>query len=195
MSGRCRGFTLIEVLIVLAILGLVLVTLGQGLRVGIRGTDMFDRMVRTQSGMEPVERALRRMIERMDPGQYPEPPVVRGSSSAIAFTTELPDPDTGGTMIADVRLEASGGRLLLWWTPHARGVAFGAPPPAHRKVLLDHVAGLEISYAARDSGTAWLSSWTQPALPGLVRLRVVPLAGGSVWPAIVVRPPREQAEQ
>jgi prepilin-type N-terminal cleavage/methylation domain-containing protein len=195
VSGRCSGFTLMEVLVVLAATGMVLVMLGQGVRIGLRGEDTFHRAVRAQSDMEPVERALRHMIERMDPGMYPDPPVVRGSANALAFTTELPDPDTGGTLTADVRLQAIDEHLILWWTPHARGIPFAAPPPPERKVLLTRVARLDISYAPKGSATAWVSNWSQPALPGLVRLRVVPMAGEPAWPPIIVRPPREQAEE
>jgi len=195
VNHRPRGFTLLEVLAVVAALGLVLVILGQGLRAGIRGTDAFNRAVRVRSDMEPVERALRHMIERMDPGIYPEPPLVRGSSRSLAFTTRLPDPATGGTMTADVRLEAADGRLVLWWTPHTRGVPFAAPSPPERKVLLEGVARLEIGYARKWAGAAWVSDWSLPALPGLVRLRVVPTEAGQSWPPIVARPPREQAEE
>ena len=195
MSRRSSGFTLIELLIVLAVVGMVLVLLNQGLRIGLRGTDTFHRAVRAQTDMEPVERALRHMVERMDPGMYPEQPEVRGTANAVAFTTELPNPDTGGTLTADVRLEAAAGSLILWWTPHARGVPFVAPPPPRRKVLLEGVARLDISYTPKWAGTAWVSSWNQPALPGLVRLRVVAMPGEQAWPPIVVRPLREQAEE
>ena len=195
MSRRSAGFTLIEVLIVLASVGLVLAMLGQGVRIGLRGADTFVRTVRKQSDMEPVERALRHMVEQMAPGVYPKPPAIRGTAKAVAFTTELPNPDTGGTLTADVRLEAAGGNLILWWTPHTHGIPFAAPPPVEPKVLLRGVARLDISYAPKGAGTAWISSWNQPALPGLVRLRIVPVTGEQAWPPIIVRPPREQAEE
>jgi general secretion pathway protein J len=192
---RSSGVTLVEVLVALTVLGVILVLIAQGLHVGLRGADSFYRAVREPSDMEPVERALRQMIERMDPGMYPEPPLVRGSASAIFFTTELPDPTTGSTLTADVRLEAKDGRLVLWWTPHTRGIPFNGPPPPRREVLLDHVAGLQISYAPKGAGLAWVSSWTQQAMPGLVRLVVVPVPGGEAWPPVIARPQREQAEE
>lgn len=176
-------------------MGLILVMIAQGLRVGLRGADSFYRTVQTQSDIEPVERALRRMIERMDPGRYPEPPLVRGSARALVFTTEIPDPATGGNQTADVRLEADDGNLILWWTPHTRGIPFNGPPAPHREMLLEGVATLEISYAARGAGTAWLSSWDQPALPALVRLRVVPATKARGWPLIIADTEREQAEE
>lgn len=195
MRHRSSGFTLIEVLVALSVTGVILVMITQGLHVGLRGADSFHRAVRMQSDMEPVERALRHMIERMDPGMYPEPPAVRGSASALAFTTELPDPATDGTLTADVRLEVDDGRLVLWWTPHTRGIPFNTPPPPRREVLLEQVARLDLSYAAIMAGSTWLSRWTRPALPGLVRLVVVPAVGGQAWPPIIVRSPREQAEE
>ena len=67
MRHRSSGFTLIEVLITLVVMGIILVMINQGLHVGLHGADSFYRTVQTQSDMEPVERALRNMIERMDP--------------------------------------------------------------------------------------------------------------------------------
>lgn len=194
MTARKAGFTLIEVLAVLAVLGVLLAVLNQGMRFGLQAFGGFQRGSEPQADMEAVERTLRHMIERMDPGRYPEPPALRGTASDFLFTTELPDPDSGGVMTGDVRLEASGGHLLLFWTPHTHGMQFGAPPPVRRTALLDHVSGLEISYAAKGAA-AWRAVWAEPALPGLVRLRIVRDDGIPPWPPIIARPPREQAEE
>ena len=195
MSGRAGGFTLLEVVVALALLGLLLVMLGQGVLVGTRATAVHHRIVQAQLDIAPVEHALRQMIERMDPGVYPQPPAILGTARALAFTTELPDAATGGMMVADVRLDAAEGSLLLWWTPHGRGVPFAAPPAPQRTVLLEHVAGLELDYAAKGAGAAWQAGWNPPSLPGLVRMRLVPAQGTRAWPPIIARPLREAAEE
>jgi prepilin-type N-terminal cleavage/methylation domain-containing protein len=193
-TGRA-GFTLIEVLIVLALTALILVMLGQGIRLGLRGTAAFDRGVQTQRDMVPVEQALRGMLERADPGVYPNPPLVAGTAHTFVFTTDLPDPATGATQRADVRLEAAGGQLLLWWTPHSHGLPFGPPPAPEREVLLDGVSRLDIAYAARTAPSAWLTAWTYKVLPGMVRLTIVGATGQEAWPPVVVRLVREPAEE
>ncbi|HUN39178.1 MAG TPA: prepilin-type N-terminal cleavage/methylation domain-containing protein [Acetobacteraceae bacterium] len=189
------GFSLLEVLVVVAVAGMILVLLDQGLRVGLRGTESYFRAVQSQSGMEPVDRVLRNMIEHMEPGIYPDPAMVSGTGEAFAFTTELPNPATGGTLTADVRLEVDNGRLVLWWTPHTRGIPFNGPPPPHREVLLRNVASLKISYAATETPRTWISRWDHPVLPGLVRFVVVPANAAEPWPEIIARPQREQAEE
>jgi general secretion pathway protein J len=195
MKRRSAGFTLIEILTVLSLVGLILAILAQGMRLGMQGAGTYRRAVQTQSGMEPVEHVLRRMIERMDPGTYPESPLVRGSARELAFTTDLPGRGGNGSMTADVRLEVDDGHLVLWWTPHTGGVPFGSPPVAQREILLERVARLDIAYTARQAPETWLSSWAQPALPNLVRLRIVLPSGSESWPSIVARPMREQAEE
>jgi hypothetical protein len=145
--------------------------------------------------MEPVEHALRHLIQHMDPGRYPEPTVIKGTAHTLAFTTELPDPDSSGIMIADVRLEVTGGRLVLWWQRRAAGVPFAGAAPPRREVLMENLSGLDISYAPARAGAQWLPAWNAPVMPGLIRLSLQSRNPRSSWPAIVERPWREQAEE
>jgi prepilin-type N-terminal cleavage/methylation domain-containing protein len=202
MLRRCQrsalgrsGFTLIEVLIVLALTALILLLLGEGLRLGLRGTAAFDRGVQAQRDFIPVEQALRRMLERADPGIYPNPPLVVGSAHDFVFSTDLPDPATGSMQRADVRLEATNGHFLMLWTPHGHGVPFGSPATPEREILLDDVARLDIAYAARTAPATWLSAWNFKVLPGLIRLTLFDAQGHEAWPPIVVRIVTEPAEE
>ena len=190
-----RGFTLIEVLMVLAITALILTLLGQGMRLGMRGTDSFRRGVQTQQDMIPVEQALRRLFEHADPGVYPNPPLFVATPSSVTFTTALPDPATGSVRNADIRLEVSGKRLVLWWTPHARGIPFGAQPRPDQTVLLESVLRMDIAYAGKAAPAGWRSVWTDAHLPLLVRVTLTPAPGGPSWPPMVMRLPREPAEE
>jgi len=194
MNVRCHGFTLIETLIGLTVLGFILVLLGEGVRAGSRATDTYNRLVHAEVEREPVERAVRLMLERMNPGIYPDPPVVRGSANMLAFTTELPAPASGASLAADVRLEISGGDLVLWWSSRTAGVPFDQRPP-NRMVLLRHIARGDLSYAARTGPTVWLKAWDKPEMPGAVRLRLALEDEKAPWPALVVSPSREQAEE
>lgn len=189
------GFTLIEVMIVVTITGLILVMLNQGLRLGVNGTAAFDRNVQTQHDLIPVEQALRRMLEHADPGIYPNPPLIAGTAHSMIFTTDLPDPATGATQRADVRLGLAGNQFSLWWTPHGRGVAFGPNAPPEHRVLLSKIGRLDIAYAARTASSKWLQSWTAKVLPGLVRMSLFDMGGHPVWPPIIVRMVTEPAEE
>lgn len=133
-TDRRAGFTLLEIIVALAALGLLLVMLTEAMRAGSRALDAWHGATRARSVMEPLDVALRRMIERMDPGVFPDPPQILGTANSLFFTTELPNPDTGGRIAADVRLEAADGSLLLRWTPHGRGVPFGPPPQVRQQI-------------------------------------------------------------
>jgi hypothetical protein len=189
------GFTLLEALLAVLLLGLVLLLLDQGVQGGVRAVATLARGRPPQFDLSPVEQSLRRMIERMDPGRFPEPPQIRGGPEALAFTTELPDAATGALAIADIRLQAEAGALVLWWTPHGQGIPLGAPPAPRRLVLLERVARLELAYAPRAASAAWQTVWAEPRLPALIRLRLVPPEGTRAWPPIIVRPLREPAEE
>ena len=194
MTARARGFTLLEVLVVLIVGGLVLALLSQGVFSGVRGVRTWRTAVEPRDDVAVAEHFLLGIVERMDPGVWPDPPEITGSATTLNFVTDLPDPATGGTMAADVRLEVANTTLRLLWRARGGGIPFQAPPPYHQTALLTGVRGLELSYAADKDGISWLSAWNEKALPRLVRVRLEMENGGPVWPAIVMRPRREQAQ-
>jgi general secretion pathway protein J len=191
---RQRGFTLLELLIAVAVLGIVIVLMNQGVAFGLRATSMQDRATARQGDLDAVDRALRQLVSHADPGIFPEPATLRGSSDNLAMVTELPSPPGEQRQRVAATVRAEGGRLLLRWTPHHHVDRFGPAPRPQEMVLLSGVSGLQLAYFA-SGGSAWAPSWTGDALPALVRIRIVFASPSRHWPPIVIAPVREALQQ
>ncbi len=190
-----RGFTLLELLVALVVLGLLMVALSQGTQFGLRVWGIEQAMGSRVSGLETTDRALRLLLGRASPGD----PALRGAALTgtareVSFVTTLPDGyGASVTHEADVTLLADGRRLALRWRPHYR--RWIAVPPAPAVIpLADGVDHIELGYwSVGAQGQGWSSTWTGPYLPRLVRVRVVFQPGDSRrWPDIIVAPMRER---
>ncbi len=200
------GFTLLEVLVALVVLGFLMVSLTQGVQFGLAAWGARQRATGNFGDMDAVDRSLRGLVEHMYPGSYTDAPQLRGTAHAASFTTDLPF--AGGAVDsrhADVELLVeSGRRLVLRWTPHVHAVRLQAPPAPTQTELLRNVERLEISYLPRPRsrrGAApvapvWTSTWAEPVLPALIRIRLVTTSAyGKPWPDIVAAPLNERAEE
>lgn len=189
---RQAGFTLLELLVGLVVLGFIVVGLSQGVRFGLRATAAQARLGEGRADLDAVDRAIRRLVEQADPGTNHSGPTLRGGAGGLTIASMLPAAAAGVTRHADVGLVVTGDRrLLLRWTPHLHAVRAGPPPVAQEVALLAGVDHLEVSYWA---GSSWVSAWQKEGLPGLVRLRIVFPAGDvRHWPDLVVAPQRHRA--
>ena len=203
MSGRDAaegegGFTLLEVLAALAVLGLVMAGLAAGSRFGLRAWESQSRLIDARAELDATDRTLRRLIEGMDPGGPNQEPLIEGGPDRLAFTAELPAAATAVTRRADVALLVDGaGRLVLRWTPRLGAVRLGPSPPVEEAELLRGVARLDLAYWPRpvpDAPAAgWRDTWAERSLPALVRIRLAfPPGDGRRWPDIVAAPMRER---
>lgn len=190
------GFTLLELLAAITVLGVVLALVSQGVQFGLRTTRAQAELRLRQGDLEAIDRALRRMIALADPGIYPEPPAFRGTAHALFFTTELPLHGAGPPQRADVALSVEAGRLMLRWTPRRHVEAFGPAPAPQETAVLDGVERVEFAYREAGASAPWAPGWTASKLPSLVRIRVVfPDGSGRRWPSIVAAFAREAAEE
>ena len=198
---RSTGFTLLEVLVALVVFGLLMAGLSQGVRVGLRAWSMQARQSTQWSDLDAVDRTLRGLIARMDPGGQRRDPLLRGGPHAFAFTTELPQAAAAqGIARADVALGVDADhRLVLRWRPAEHVVRFAPAPPPRLAVLLDGVAALDLQYwrparGAQEAGGvqagAWLHAWSGRSLPALVRLHIAFADAARRWPDIVAAPAR-----
>jgi general secretion pathway protein J len=187
-----HGFTLLELLVSLVVLAMLMVTLTQGLRVGLQAWALEVRTGLRGGGLEFTDRALRQLIGRAWPGE----PRSQEDVFSLSLVTTLPEGfGARATHEADVTLLVTGGhRLELVWRPHYRRW-ISPPPPATAITLLDDVAQLDLGFWQPATGSQqarWLSVWSARALPPLVRLRIgFPPGDPRHWPDIVIAPMRE----
>lgn len=184
------GFSLLEVLVALAVLGLLVVGLVQGSRFALFARDAHARLLERDADLDGVDRTLRRLIEQARPGSKWEALVFAGTARAVTFTSVLPMPmATLPTRRADVELTVDGEhRLILVWTPHLHAIRIGRPPRPLTTELLEGVGQLDLSYWPAQSGN-WTPVWHDSQPPRLVRIRIVfKDAGRPSWPDILAAP-------
>lgn len=187
------GYSLVELLVVLALLGLIAIAINGGVRFGARVWE------RTESEVEGGELArggqalLRDVLSRI----YPHEPDPNAPSEPAAFTGEkdrmefraVASSAFGGAGLARMSLAATRDRntmsLSITHAPE-RG-----PAAEENGVLLSGARDISFAYARiADGAIVWNESWAgQPGVPVLIRVRVLfaPGAPGK-WPDLIVRP-------
>jgi general secretion pathway protein J len=188
-----KGFTLLEILVALAVLGLLMAGLAQGLRAGVTAWASQTRALTGRDDLDAADRTLRTLLARMDPGGVSgRPPIFKGTSRGVAFTTTLPESaDTALIRDADVTLGVDDAHQLeLLWVPHDRRANSSRSP--QRTVLLRDVLRLEMGYW-QNPQDGWQSEWRGTTLPKLIRVRLVfPPASNQHAPDIVIAPMRDR---
>ena len=186
---RQRGFTLLELLVTLVVLGLLVVGLAQGLRVGLLAWRTEGQLAGAGDEFAVVDGTLRHLIQGMDPGDELESAPFTADTTDMDFITVLPDAvgfAPGREMQARLQVDAAH-RLVLVWRPWLGAERLTAPPPPAETVLLNGVARIELAFWYPPAG--WLGAWQFPDLPALIRIRVHFVAGNRRrWPDIIAAP-------
>jgi general secretion pathway protein J len=185
---RQPGFTLLEILVVLAVFGFLLAGLSQTVRFGLLAWHEETRMSEGKTDLEAVDRSLRAIVENLAPADEAARAAIDGSANELVGRTSLRVPGSGMEQIpVEAGIAVSGTRLVLRWRPyHHAEPLLGIPPPQETE-LMSGVARLAISYW--ESSGVWTSSWREPELPLLIRFRLT-FTGEHPphWPDIVVAP-------
>lgn len=195
-NGREAGFTLLEVLVSLVVLALIILGLAQGLRFGILAFQRQSAVINRSADMDAVDRTLRGIIERIDPGNAHDAPQIVGNARSVEFTSVLPEGAAAAlpTRAAEIRILVDRAhRLILRWAPYTHAGTVGAPPRPTDTVLLTQVSRITISYWPRSGPAHWLRAWTAPEVPALIRIDLGFAPGLHMsWPDIVAAPQRSR---
>lgn len=194
-AGPQAGFTLLELLVVLVVLGLVMTVVGGGVRFAGRSFDRGAGLATEMSAFGVAADVLRERAERLFPlavgwgeeGRF----VFLGEPDRMAGPV-LATPDQPGTALRYVvfqieEAEGGGSRLILRDHRLITDPALQLVEPADHSVGL-YDSGGRMAFSYHD-GTRWLDRWTAARdLPRLIRLSFAASPGQPTRPAIILRP-------
>jgi len=188
IQSQC-GFTLLELLVTLVVLGLLIVGLTQGMRGGLFAWRTEGRLADAQDEFAVIDGTLRHLVQGIDPGDELDAAPFTADTTNMNFVATLPDAvgfAPGREMQARLQVDAAH-RLVLLWQPWLSAERLSAPLPPSETVLLHGVAQIELAYWRPRVG--WLAVWRFPDLPGLIRIRLHFVAGDARrWPDIIAAP-------
>jgi general secretion pathway protein J len=194
-----RGFTLLELVVAMTLLGFILVLLFGGLRLGSQSWDAAEQRLAAASQLGVAQDFVRRELSQIYPLRWkplPEQPVAFvGEPHAIRFAGPVPS-RLGLSGINFIVLEAAQvddeqQLVMRSGPPKPDAQDFSQLEDADKVVLAEDVDEVTFSYFGAEDEEAeptWREEWLQPQkLPTLIRLRLT-LKDGTQWPEIVVAP-------
>lgn len=184
------GFTLIEVVIALALTSLIFATLGATLFGLSQGFAKATVHAEREDTMLHVSQTLRRAMEQARPRPFQIgtelQPSLTGGPDGIEWLAPMPEssPYRGLHIwrLDTQPFDASSRHLILTLTPWGSD-APAAPHPPH--TLAENITHFQITYQDAQNGQ-WTDHWEQPRRPLRVRLEIASEDHGP-WPPIIAR--------
>lgn len=193
------GFTLVEILVAITLLGLLMAALFGGVQLGVRAWEASEERLDEGSRLTTVHGFLRErlaqayLLDELVPDTNAGP-AFAGEPDRLSFVTLMPEHLGGGfqRMVLAVTAAAEGSDLAVTWWPAELDDAALDPDAVRSRALLADVAELRLAYfgsVGRDQPAAWHDVWAQPVLPQLVRVQLrFPDQDVRSWPDLIVRP-------
>lgn len=203
-----RGFTLLELLVAITLLGLLLAALFGGLRLGARAWETSEARLDRSARLQVVQDVLRQRLTQTYPirvGRNRGQPLFEGHGTQLRFAAAMPR--LLGAGFHEMVLEMADGEgepardLVLRWRrldPSA-GEADQALEPFDQRILLPAIEDLTLGYFGSlqpDEPPRWYGEWRdQPTLPQLILVRIdFAPDDPRHWPDLVVRPMIDRAD-
>ena len=193
------GFTLVEVLVALALFSLLATILFEGVRFGLRAWTRASANIEQLDQSLVVQDVLRRIIGNLYPMTVTDnggPPLVDfdGSRDAVAFLSDGPLVATGaGRFRYRIFVERRNEQNDLVLTAAPELARAGDRSMVVRTLLLAGIDSAEFSYLEAmkpEQGPRWADSWSKrSSIPALIRLRLTFRANDKhPWPELLIAP-------
>ncbi len=198
MKPFCRnGFTLIEVLIAMTLLGVMVILLFSSLRIAAQSWNAGEHKMAAVNQKAVVYQFFKRHLTAIRPlpmlntdPTYSSEAVqaFQGFSQSLRFVAGLPASSARkGLQIFSIALDPENSSILLViLTPYRLTEA--DQEPVKPEVLLENIAGLKFAYFGRIEEFAeprWQEEWAvAERLPSLIKVSIA-LRDGSYWPDMV----------
>jgi len=199
---RARGFTLLEILVAMALLALIAGVLMGSLSLTGRTLEGGEQKAEATTSMRLAQDFLRTQLESQYPLRWRKvaewPLVFQGERDAMQFAAAVPQRVAGsGIWYYRLAIGRNGDATPLVLQRVVPDVNALEPTPftdADRSTLLEDVEELRIAYYGRDplsaetTAPSWRDRWDdRQRLPLLVRIDVKP-RGQPAWPSLYVAP-------
>ena len=196
-ANRARGFTLLELMIGLALLGLIMTLIFAGLQLTIRGWDSAEESGERANRIRLVQTLLLRELAAVYPYRWKNSAEMNlafaGAADSLRFVSSTPPrAGQGGLNLVELVLAKSDQGVQLRMRrqiPTREQRDFDRLKDEDGVVLLDRLESAAFEYFGSDTPPGkptWRDSWEDPQrLPRLVRISLRSKAAAA-WPDVVV---------
>lgn len=188
------GYSLVELMVVLALLGLISLAIAGSLRFGARVWERTEQEVAATETARGGHAFLGTLLSHVYPRAVADgsDAAFDGSAERMTFLTDASSAYGGGGIArVTLSLRKERGAVALMLSHQDEEGALSAQD----EVLFAGAERVAFAYAEiKDGGVAWTDTWTgKTSFPALIRVRVAFPKGAGTWPDLIVRPRIDRA--